>query len=97
MSARESDATMAVEAAARKVYEANAEGYDATMARVGLPGQPSWEDANPLTKNQYREAVLPIVWATLEAIPDRSRGLWLEGYYAHECGIHEDACPYPLV
>lgn len=94
MSASEAEATVAVEAAAKKVYEANAEGYNATMARAGLPGQPSWEDSNPLTKNQYREAVLPIVWAALEALPDRSRGLWLEGYYAHEVGIDENACPY---
>lgn len=97
MKVSESEATAAVEAAARKVYEENAKGYNATMERVGLPGQPSWDDANPLTKNQYREAVLPIVWAALEALPDRSRGLWLEGYYAHDCGIREEACPYPLV
>lgn len=97
MTVNESDATLAVASAAKSVYETNRAASAETFRRSGLPEQKSWEELDPLTQNTFRNAVLPIVWATLEAIPDRDRGLWLEGYYAHECGIHEEACPYPLV
>lgn len=95
MSVREGEATVAVEAAARKAYETNVEN----RRRVFPPGVKfrGWDELDPITKNGWREDVLPLIWAALEALPDRSRGLWLEGYYAHESGIHEEACPYPLV
>lgn len=94
----EREATIAVDAAAKTVYEANREAAAESLRRSGvLPTAPPWDKLDSLAQNEFRTAVLPIVWAALEAIPDRSRGLWLEGYYANDAGIHEDACPYPLV
>lgn len=95
----EYEATIAVEAAARKVWETNSEGYNATMERAGLPPALAWDDPNmnPLTKNEYRNAVLPIVWATLEALPDHRRDIWLAGYDAGSTssGPLRHQCPFP--
>lgn len=94
----EAEATIAVEAAAKHVYEQNREAAAESLRRSGvLPTAPPWDKLDPLAKREFKEAVLPIVWTALEALPDRSRGLWLEGFYAHEAGIREEACPYPLV
>jgi hypothetical protein len=91
----EQEATAAVTAAARKLFEDQA----AVLLDVPveeLPPTARFDARPPLEQNHYRETVLPIVWAALEALPDPRRGAWFEGYHAGTLlGVgHDDACPY---
>ena len=93
----EQEATAAVDAAARKFYEDQA----AVLLDVlvdDLPQSARFDARPPLEQNHYREVVLPIVWAALEALPDPRRSAWLEGYRAGQSDwITTEArpCPYP--
>jgi hypothetical protein len=59
----EHEGTVAVDAAARAVYDAQ---------RRSMPsGAASFDDLDVLQRNHFRESVLPFVWAALEALPDR--------------------------
>lgn len=79
MTPTEHEGTVAVDAAARKMHELQRE----SMLKTGLvPDLPTWDDLNQLSKNSYREGVLPAVWAALEALPDRRREAWAEGWRA---------------
>jgi len=95
MNISENDATVAVDAAARRAFEIGRED----AARLLLPSEQAklsqWDDLPPLLKNQWRDGVLHIVWAALEALPEPRRNAWLEGFYANEVGIREEACPHP--
>jgi hypothetical protein len=95
----ENDATLAVNAAAQKIFaEGRQQAYDA-LERSGRLDQANrlaqWEELPPLVQNQYRDAVLSTVWAALEALPDNRRTIWLEGYIAADNGRDEETCPYP--
>lgn len=91
------DLTRAVEAAAQKAFEiSRAEVADILPPKTAA-NLPHWDQVRPVEKLQWRQKVLPLVEAAVGALPNRERGLWLEGYYANDAGIHEDACPYPLV
>lgn len=67
----EAAATAGVEAAARRVY---------FRQHGDNPQAPAWEDLSATTKLEYRDAVLGIVWAALEALPDPRREAWIHGY-----------------
>lgn len=93
----EYEATIAVEAAACKVYEANREAAAESLRRSGiLPTAPHWEKLSPLAQNEFRNAVLPVVWAALEALPDNRRDVWLAGYDngSRSDGLFRSECPY---
>lgn len=94
--ATEHNATIGVEAAARLVYETNREATAESLRRSGvLPTAPPWDDLSPLAQREFREAVLPIVWEALKAIPDPRREVWLEGYIVADNGGSEESNPYP--
>ena len=71
---RESDATVAVEAAAKRAYDDWRASHNAHT--------PEWEDLGPVHQLRFREGVLPLVWAALEALPDPRREAWEEGRQA---------------
>ena len=77
---RESDATVAVEAAARKIYEISVANHR-EIAPTGTQFA-EYDDLDPMLKLSYREAALPAVWAALSALPDPRHGAWEEGYAA---------------
>lgn len=79
----EAAATAAVDAVAKKMYEQQAEsaGYDL----------PSWEDADPMVQLRAREAVLPLVWQVIAALPDPRYVAWEEGNAAGDVDN-----PYPV-
>lgn len=91
------DLTKAVEAAAQRAFEISREEVSAILPPNTAARLPQWDEVRPVEKLQWRQRVLPLVQAAIDALPDRERGLWLEGYYAHESGVREEACPYPLV
>lgn len=72
---RESDATVAVEAAAKAAWEAST-----PASLIGIPLK--WDELSPLDKSTIRNTVLPLVWAALSALPDPRYGAWNEGYHA---------------
>lgn len=61
MNVTEHQATVAVDAAARRNYDLQADGLD---------GAPPFDDLHRTVQLELRELVLPIVWAALEALPD---------------------------
>lgn len=89
---RESDATVAVDAAARKLYDDMVAEHH-KLSNEG-PFFPHWDLLEPTTKLGYRQQVLTVVWAALSALPDPRHTAWLEGLY---CGLrqgYEDDNPY---
>lgn len=66
-------ATKALEAAARKLYNDQASED---------PGSPSYDELSPVSKNEIKVALLPAVWAALEALPDPRHVAWTEGHAA---------------
>jgi hypothetical protein len=74
----EHEGTVAVDAAARKLWELQEQAvYESTGGKVRGP---SYDQLKQLKKNEVRQSVLPIVWAALEALPDRRADGWDEGY-----------------
>lgn len=67
MTPTEQEGTVAVDAAARTAWDLQRKAAEA----AGVPTAGPWENLGPLDQNYYREAVLPLVWAALEALPDR--------------------------
>lgn len=92
--------TKAVTAAARQQFEEGWKQAAQSLVNSGKTEEAEklsqWDDIPLFQQNQWRQLVLPIVWAATQALPDERRGLWLEGYTAHSSGIHDEACPYPL-
>lgn len=69
MTPTEQESTVAVDAAARTLY-----------ASTGFPQTaPAFDDLDPLAQNRIRETVLPLVWAALQALPDRRAEGWENG------------------
>lgn len=89
---RESDATVAVEAAAKAAWEAST-----PASLIGIPLK--WDELSPLDKSAIRNTVLPLVWAALSALPDPRHGAWEEGFasaaYDFEAGEIERDVPNP--
>jgi hypothetical protein len=76
--------TAAVEAAGEALFE--------SLANDEAKG--SWSTLQPIVKHYFRDKVLPIVEAGLQALPDPRKTAWLEGLY---CGLrqgYEDDNPY---
>ena len=67
----EDAATKAVDAAARKLREL----HKKTMP----PSAPDFDDMPPTVQLEYREMVLPLVWAALASLPDPRYAAWAEG------------------
>lgn len=89
-------ATVAVDAAARAAYEADVE----QRRKVFPPGVRfrTWEQYPADKKLEIRQAVLPIVWAALAALPDPRHGAWAEGREAgYDDAMYEErgVGPYP--
>lgn len=82
----EQEATAAVDAAARAVHDS----YRAASEQRGVPAPMEYDDLPPLAKNQYREQVLPVVWAALSALPDRHPGLRYTGWMLVERDAFEE-------
>lgn len=75
----EHEGTVAVDAAARKAWA----------------GQPysektSFDELDVLQQNRFREAVLPLVWAALEALPDRSKAALIEAAQDYREHVHDE-------
>lgn len=86
----EAAATAAVEAVARKAYE---DQRRATVeeTRIAIELFPDWDHIGPVVQLQWRERVLPLVWATIAALPDPRFATWTEGYAAGRSdGIYEE-------
>lgn len=64
----EADATRAVDAAARKVWDDQRESARAG----GWPVPPEFDALDKPTQRNIKEQVLPIVWAALEVVPSAS-------------------------
>ena len=80
MTPTEHEGTVAVDAAARKFWELQERAiHEQTNGAVTGP---SWEQLNHLKRNEVRQHVLPLVWAALEALPDRRADAWDEGWRA---------------
>lgn len=79
----EDAATKAVDAAARKAYEdrvARLRRRIPEKVQAELGPRTEWVDLPPEIALDWREQVLPIVWAALEALPDPRRAAWELGY-----------------
>lgn len=63
MEPTEHEGTVAVDAAARVVYHA------AVSPRSDAP---AFDTLDPMVQNRFRESVTPLVWAALQALPDRA-------------------------
>lgn len=95
----EHEGTVAVDAAARTMFAAARDR--AGSIRAGAHSRHiEWDDLEPLRRNQWLEAALPIVWAALEALPDRAIAARAEVIKRVEdhcctcgCPCHEDWCP----
>lgn len=92
MTPTEHEGTVAVDAAARRLYD-RVPGPCGHGEDCAGDGPDCWEDkaAKPvfddlplLARNELREHVLPVVWAALQALPDRRRTAWAEGLKAGE-------------
>lgn len=79
--------TPAIEAMAKQVWE---------DSQQSLPeiARSSWEHGNPVTKQQLKQELLPLLMAGLEAIPDPRAAAWTEGLYAGLRKGYEDDNPY---
>lgn len=66
MKPTEQEGTVAVDAAARWLYEAT---------RPSTFPTPTFEQIGAMAQNSLREQMLPLVWAALEALPDRRQGV----------------------
>lgn len=75
----EDAATKAVDAVARKAFD-EARQATAEATRIPIEKYADWDNAGPVVQLQWRERVLPLVWATIEALPDPRHGAWVEGY-----------------
>ena len=86
MKATEHELTVAVEAAAKQTYEANLAEYARRHSAelMGHSPGPAWEEMSKAWQLPWREAALPVVQAILEALPNRARAAWREGYEAGE-------------
>lgn len=94
MDLTEHQMTVAVDAAARSAYDADV----ARRREVFPPGVHfhSWEEQpDPMVKYQFRDGVLPIVMAALNALPDPRHDAWDLGYIAADNGCDESTNPFP--
>ena len=82
MTPTEHEGTVAVDAAARKMYA----DYADRLRSQNVPDVAiaEFDHLAPTIRNQWREAALPLVWAALEALPDRRAAAWDQGY---ACGL----------
>jgi hypothetical protein len=89
----EDAATGAVDAAARDAWTR----FAATKSWDGNP--PGFDDLDATVQLQFREVVLPAVWAALTALPDPRYAAWEQGRTAGEIfqGIAENPYPAPSV
>lgn len=76
MTPTEHEGTVAVDAAARVAWDRQRKAAES----AGVTTAGDWENLNAMDQNYYREVVLPMVWAALEALPDRRADAWDEGY-----------------
>jgi hypothetical protein len=74
MTPTEAEVQAAVDAAARDLFDRDtaplrarvAEDPDAVTGSV-----PMWEELDPMARHRYLDMVQPVVWAALQALPDR--------------------------
>lgn len=77
----EHEGTVAVDAAARSLYERMM--AEARAGGFPMPRDiPDFDDLDALSRNRWREQALPFVWAALSALPDRRREGWEAGLQA---------------
>ena len=70
---RESDATVALHAAAAKAWDLNRGALPPSMSEVAFDELPK------VTQHEIKNSVLAVVWAALAALPDPRREAWAEG------------------
>lgn len=75
----EAAATAAVDAAARKHWETFKAGLEKQRADERLV-LPPFDELHPVQQLAQREAVLPLVWEALKALPDPRHAAWAEGF-----------------
>lgn len=86
----EAAATAAVDAVARKAFD-DARQATAEATRIPIEKYADWEHCGPVVQLQWRERVLPLVWATIAALPDPRHAAWAEGNAAGRSdGIYEE-------
>lgn len=91
----ETDLTPAITAAARAAHARGNEELRATLPPSAAARLSEWEDIGPLPQNQWREFVLPLVAAAVDALPDPRYATWEAGYQAGKRGDSHDN-PFPL-
>ena len=69
----EAMSTAAVEAAAKSHYENMLKAHPGAEWLV-------WEDVHPVEKRNFKESILPLIWAALQALPDPRAAAWDEGF-----------------
>jgi hypothetical protein len=92
MTPTEHEATVAVEAAARAAFRVQL-AETAEQTQISIERYSDWDDIGPVAQLGWRQQVLPLVWAALEAIPDRRHEAWLLGHLAPNNAVN----PYPGV
>lgn len=74
MTPTEAEVQAAVDAAARDLFDRDTAPLRARVAEdpSAVTGSvPWWEDLDPMVRHRYLDMVQPVVWAALQAIPDR--------------------------
>jgi len=86
----EHEGTVALDAAARLYLETQ------------VPGE-KWDNLDAVQRQAVKQMLLPMVWAALEALPDRRHSAWAEGFKAggpmHDVDLNDPDAhtrnPYP--
>jgi hypothetical protein len=84
------DLTPAVEAAARAAYEAQL-AETAEQTQIPIERYAGWDAIGPVAQLGWRQIVLPIVTAAIDAVPDPRYAVWVEGHLAPNNAVN----PYP--
>lgn len=82
MTPTEHEGTVALEAAARTSWE--------LRRAASEHGAPSWDDLDVAARHAYLNAHLPLVWAALEALPDRSPAALVEAARDYREHVHDE-------
>lgn len=82
----EHDATLAVDAAAQAVFAASRKAVFDTLPPETAARLADWDGIGPVQQLEWRQQVLPLVWAALGALPDQRHTAWLEG---HQAGLDD--------
>lgn len=88
--------TVATYAAAEHAYNEQVKQAREILPPAAGAALPTWDEVDQGVKNGIVDAVIPIVWAVLTALPEPRYGAWVEGFVAAKSGEDViDDNPYP--